>query len=64
MEKCHQTSDTADWIPTNSEWNMEMKPVSMQKKKKQKKKQNSMFQITHATSIRHELGLKMLLQMY
>ena len=59
MEKCHQTSDTADWIPTNSEWNMEMKPVSMQKKK-----QNSMFQITHATSIRHELGLKMLLQMY
>ena len=62
MEKCHQTSDTADWIPTNSEWNMEMKPVSMQKKTK--KKQNSMFQITHATSIRHELGLKMLLQMY
>ena len=63
MEKCHQTSDTADWIPTNSEWNMEMKAVSMQKKKK-KKKQNSMFQITHATSIKRELGLKMLLQMY
>ena len=34
------------------------------KKKKKKKKKNSMFQITHATSIKRELGLKMLLQMY
>ena len=29
MEKCHQTSDTADCNPTHYEWNKEMKqPVS------------------------------------